>query len=190
MGKNLNDIIKKLERSPQIVTPKDASLILAYSGVPPDARIVDAGSGSGFLSIFLAWYCPKGKVITYEKREDFFKVAKRNIKISGLKNIEAKNKDILEGIEEDGLDLVTLDMKGCEMVIPLAFKKLKKGGCIVVYSPYVEQVIGVIDAMKRCGLKDVFCVENIVREWQSEYGFTRPKSQGLMHTGWLVFGKK
>ncbi|MEM5792867.1 MAG: methyltransferase domain-containing protein [Candidatus Aenigmatarchaeota archaeon] len=188
--KNFNDILKKLERLPQVVTPKDASIILSYTGVPPDAKIVDAGSGSGFLALFLAWHCPLGKVVTYEKREDFFKVVKNNIKKSGLKNIEVKNKDIFDGIEENNLDLITLDMKGCERVIPEGLKKLKKGGYIVVYCPYVEQLINVMESMKKCELKNITCVENILREWQSEFGFTRPKSQGLMHTGWLVFGRK
>jgi len=165
-------------------------MILAYTGIPTNAKIVDAGSGSGFMALFLAWYCPNGKIVTYEKRPDFFKIVKNNIKKSGLKNIQVKNKDILEGIEEDELDMITLDMKGCEMVISEGYKKLKSGGYIVVYSPYIEQVINVMLEMKKCGLKDVICIENIVREWQSEYGFTRPKNQGLMHTGWLIFGKK
>jgi tRNA (adenine57-N1/adenine58-N1)-methyltransferase len=190
MEKNLNEILKELKRLPQIVTPKDSSLILAYTGIPTDAKIVDAGSGSGFLAIFLAWYCPEGKVTTYEKREEFAKVVEKNIKKSGLKNIKVKSKDILEGIEEDDLDLVALDMKDCEKVVREAYKKLNDGGWIVVYSPHIEQVIDVLNEMKGIGFKKIKCVENVVREWQSNYGFTRPKSQGLMHTGWLSFGRK
>ena len=190
MKKNLNEILKSLKRLPQVITPKDSSLILAYTGIPTDAKIVDAGAGSGFLSIFLAWYCQKGKVVTYEKRCEFAEVVKKNVEKTGLKNIEVKNKNILEGIDEDGLDLITLDMKDCEKVIPEAYEKLKEGGWLAVYSPYVEQVIKVMKEMKGVGFKQVNCAENIVREWQSEYGFTRPKSQGLMHTGWLSFGKK
>ncbi len=190
MEKNLNDILNKLKRVPQIVMPEDASMILTKTGIPTDSKIVDAGSGSGFLAIFLAWYCPNGKVVTYEKRKQFAKVVEKNIEKSGLKNIEVKNKDILKGIDEDNLDLITLDMKNCEKVIPDGYKKLKKGGWLVVYSPYVEQVEEVLEAMKRVGFKNIQCIENIIREWQSEYGFTRPKSQGLMHTGWLSFGRK
>ena len=104
--KNLNEVLKGLKRLPQIITPKDASLILAYTGIPPNSKIVDAGSGSGFLSIFLAWYCPKGKVVTYEKREEFAKVVQKNIEKSGLKNIECKNKNILDGINEDELEKI------------------------------------------------------------------------------------
>ncbi|MBL7169665.1 MAG: methyltransferase domain-containing protein [Candidatus Aenigmarchaeota archaeon] len=190
MKNNLNEVLEKLKRLPQVVLPKDASLILAYTGIPPNAKIVDAGSGSGFLAIFLAWYCPNGKVVTYEKRKEFAKVVEENVKKSGLKNILVKNKDILKGFSEKNLDLITLDMKDCEKVIPEAYKKLKKGGWLVVYSPHVEQVIDVMNEMKRSGFEDVKCVENTVREWQSNYGYTRPKTQGIMHTGWLTFGKK
>jgi len=190
MKKNLNEVLKGLKRLPQVITPKDSSLILAYTGIPTDAKIVDAGSGSGFLAIFLAWYCPNGKVVTYEKRKEFADVVKKNVEKTGLKNIEVKNKNILEGIDEKDLDLITLDMKECEKVVPEAYEKLKSDGWLVIYSPYVEQVTKVMEEMKKAGFKDVKCVENVVREWQSEYGFTRPKSQGLMHTGWLSFGKK
>jgi len=190
MKRNLNEMLKELKRLPQVITPKDASLILAYTGIPTDAKILDAGSGSGFLAIFLAWYCPNGKVVTYEKRKEFAEVVEKNIKKSELKNIKVKNKDILKGVDEDNLDLITLDMKDCEKVIPEAYKKLNNGGWLAIYSPHVEQVIEVMNGMKGVGFKNVNCIEGIVREWQSEYGFTRPKSQGLMHTGWLSFGKK
>jgi tRNA (adenine57-N1/adenine58-N1)-methyltransferase len=186
---NLN--VEDLNRLPQVVLPKDAALILAYTGIIPNAKIVDAGSGSGFLAIFLAWYCSKGKVTTYEKRDEFVEVVKSNIEKTGLKNIKVKNKDIIEtGIEEDDLDLVTLDMKDCEKMVAKAYKKLKKNGWLTVYSPYIEQVIKVMNEMKVCNFKEIKTIENITREWQSEYGFTRPKTQGIVHTGWLIFGKK
>jgi len=183
-------VLNGLERLPQVITPKDASLILAYTGISPDAKIVDAGSGSGFLAIFLAWYCPKGKVITYEKRMEFTKIVERNISKTGLKNIEVKNKDVLEGIEEKDIDLITLDMKDCEQAIPEAYKKLNADGWLAVYSPHIEQVERIVEEMRKNKFKNIEIVENIVREWQSEFGYTRPKSQGLMHTGWLTFGRK
>lgn len=188
--KTLNELFNELERLPQVITPKDASLILAYTGIPTDAKIVDAGAGSGFLAIFLAWYCPEGKVVTYEKRKEFTEIVKRNIKKSGLKNLEVKNKDVIEGIDEKDIDLITLDMKDCEKVVSIAHKKLKKDGWLAVYSPHIEQVSSTIEEMRKAGFTGTEVVENIVREWQSEYGYTRPKSQGLMHTGWLTFGKK
>jgi tRNA (adenine57-N1/adenine58-N1)-methyltransferase len=187
--RNLLDILKKLKRLPQIVTPKDASLILAYTGISPDSLIVDAGSGSSFLCIFLAYYCSQGKVITYEKRHDFAEVARKNIKLSGLKNIILKEKDILEGIEEKDVDLITLDMKDVEKVIKNAYDSLKVGGWLAVYSPYIEQVISTRKEIEKLNFTDVKTVENIVREWRVGK-HTLPEVSGVMHTGWLTFARK
>lgn len=188
---NLIDILTKIaKRSPQVVTPKDASLILSYTGISPDSLIVDAGSGSGFLCIFLAYYCSKGKVVTYEKNPRFIKTVKENIKLAGLKNVIVKEKDILKGIDEKNVDLITLDMKNAEGVIKNGYKALKPGSWLVVYSPHIEQVKGVIDEIKRFSFTEVNTVENIVREWKSEYNYTRPKTLGILHTGWITFGRK
>jgi tRNA (adenine57-N1/adenine58-N1)-methyltransferase len=186
---NLLDLLKKLKRVPQIVTPKDASLIFGYTGIPTDSLIVDVGSGSGFLCIFLAYYCKKGKVVTYEIRSDFTKVVKNNVKISGLKNILVKNKNILEGIEEKNVDLITLDMKGSENVIKNAYEVLKQGGWLVIYSPYVEQVINVRNEINKLDFKQIKTIENIVREWRVGR-HTLPEVSGLLHTGWLTFARK
>jgi len=185
----LLDILKKLKRLPQIVTPKDASLILAYTGISPDSLIVDAGSGSGFLAIFLAYYCRKGKVITYEKRPDFAKVVRKNIELTGLRNIILKERDILKGIEEKNVDLITLDMKGVENVIKNAFQVLKPDGWLVVYSPYIEQVIFVRSEIENLKFSQIKTVENIVREWRVGK-HTLPEVSGVIHTGWLTFARK
>jgi len=187
---NIKDILeKKVKRMPQIIMQKDAGLILAYTGIEPGSLVVDAGTGSGFLSIFLANYIKPGKVVTYEKNKRFVKVAEENIKLSGLKNIKLKQKDITKGIDERNVDLVTLDMKGVEKVIKYAYKTLKPGGYLVVYSPYIEQVTSVVKEIERKNFCNIKTVENIVREWQIEK-YTRPKTMGLMHTGWLTFARK
>ena len=86
---SIADILeKKVKRLPQIIMPKDIGLILAYTGISQGSLVVDAGTGSGFLAIFLANYIKPGKVVTYEIDKKFAKVAKENIKISGLKNIK------------------------------------------------------------------------------------------------------
>jgi len=186
---NLLDTLKKLKRLPQIVTPKDASLILGYTGISPDSLVVDAGSGSGFLCIFLAFYCKKGKVVTYEKRPDFAEVVRKNVKISGLKNIVVKEKDIFEGIGEKDVDLITLDMQGAEDVVENAFQVLKPGGWLAIYSPYIEQVISVRNKIEGLNFTQIKTVENIVREWRVGR-HTLPEVSGVIHTGWLTFARK
>ena len=181
---------KKLKRGPQIITPKDASLILAYTAIEPGAKIVDAGTGSGFLAIFLATYIRPGKVYTYEKSERFVKLARENIKTSGLsKFITLRKADITKGVKEKNVDLMTLDLKGAKRVIKHARKALKVGGQLVVYSPTVEHLIEAGKELKRQKFDNIKTVENIVREWKVGHT-TRPKTMGLMHTGFLTFAKR
>ncbi len=184
------DIIeKKIKRTAQVILPKDAALILAYTGVNSDAVVVDAGTGSGYLAIFLANFLSKGRIITYENRKEFFETAKQNIKSSGLKNIFVKQKDVSKGIAERNVDLITLDLQNARAVVRHAHKSLRVGGWLVVYSPTVEHLTSVLKDVNRKGFSQIKTVENIVREWQVERT-TRPKTIGLMHTGWLTFARK
>ena len=186
----LSDILEHLKRMPQIITPKDIGIILAYTGISPDSLVVDAGTGSGFLAISLANYASLGKVVTYEKDKKIFKVAKGNVKKSGLKNIVLKNKDISKGMQEKNVDLIALDLQHPEKMLELAYSALKVGGQLVVYSPTVDELIVVAKKIKKTkGLSDMKIVENIVREWQAERT-VRPRTMGLMHTGFLIFVRK
>ncbi len=180
---------KKMKRVPQVITPEDISLIIATTGVPTNGLIVDAGTGSGFLSIFLGYYCNKGKVVTYEKNVGFYEIAKKNIEIAKLKNVKIINEDITNCIKEKNVDLVTLDMKNAENVVKSAYDVLKIGGWLVVFSPCIEQVKLVIDEINKNKFNNVKTIENIRREWQTEV-FTRPKTLGVMHTGWITFARK
>lgn len=186
----LLDLLEKgAKRLPQIVTPKDASLILAYTGIKTDSLVVDAGSGSGFLSMFLAHYCKDGEVVTYERNRKFAKVAEENAKLLGLNNLTLKRKDILKGISERDVDLITLDMKDAEKMVGKAHKALKTGGWLVVFSPYIEQAKRVTKELKKFNFTSIKTIENVTREWQVS-NFTRPKTTGIMHTTFLTFTRK
>jgi len=179
----------KLKRGPQIITPKDASIILSYTGAEPGSKVVDAGSGSGFLAIFLARYLNPGKVYTYEKDERFIKIAKENFKRTGLKNIVSRKADITEGIREKNVDLITLDLKDADKVIKHAESSLKKGGMIAIYSPTIDHLERTLKELKRSKFIGIRIVEGIMREWKHDYTL-RPKTKGIMHTGLLIFAKK
>ncbi len=186
----LLDIFEKsLTRGAQVILPKDAGMILAYTGIQNDSTVVDAGSGTGYLALFLANYLERGKVITYEKDRRFIKLSKNNFKISGFKNIKLRNSDVTKGINENNVDLVTLDLQDANKVIKHAYKSLKFGGWIVVYSPTIEHLVKILKEIKGVKFSNMRIIENIVREWQSEHT-TRPKTMGLMHTGWITFARK
>lgn len=183
------DFLKHAKRGPQVVLPKDSAAILAETGCSPDFKIVDVGTGSGFLAIFMANFAKK--VYTYEKNKKFFALAKENIKNSGLKNIKIKNKDITKGIDEKNIDLITLDLENPEKVVAFAYKALKQGGFLVVYSMHIEEVQRVCSELRNYNFTSPKIIENIQREWQIEGGtFTRPKTHMLAHTGFLTFARK
>lgn len=185
----LDVIDKKVRRSAQVILPKDIGIILAYTGLQNDSIVVDIGTGSGYLSIFMANFAPNGKVTTYERDRRFFTIAKENIKYSGLKNLRIKHRDATRGIDEKNVDLVTVDIKNPEKILNKAYKALVTGGHLVVYSPTADELMSVVKAVKKLKFPEIRIVENIVREWQAERTL-RPKTMGLMHTGFITFVRK
>lgn len=183
------DFIKHAGRLQQVILPKDAGMIIAETGVGPGSKVIDVGTGSGWLSMFLAYHVKPGKVYTYETDERAIKIAKENFRNFGFKNIIIRKKDASKGIREKNADLVTIDVKFPERIIPHAFKSLKIGGWISVYSPHIEEVKNVRKIISKFEFSYVKTLENIVREWQYEKTL-RPKTVGLVHTGWLTFARK
>lgn len=181
-------VFDKLKRGPQVILPKDAALILAYSGISSGQKILDAGTGSGWLAIFLARLVYPGEVYTYEKRKEFYKIARKNIDISGLKNIKLFNADIEKAKIKEKFDLITLDLKQPYKLIEKLDKNLKKRGTFVIYSPNIEQIKESVQIFEKLGY-ETKTFENIVREWQIGFS-THPIHSGILHTGFICFGYK
>jgi len=187
---NINDFLaKKMRRLPQVITQKDFGIILAETGVKQNAKVIEAGTGSAYATIMFANFLNKGKIYSYEKREDFHKNAKKNIEILELKNIKLYNQDIRDGIKEKDVDMILLDMENSEDVVKEAYEKLKPGAFLVVYSPYIEQVKEVQEKIKELPFVFVKTIENIQREWDVR-SHTLPKRQGIFHTAFITFARK
>lgn len=183
------DTYKKIKRAPQIITRKDAAMIIAETGVNKESKVVDSGAGSGALAIFLANICKE--VITYEIREDFTKVVIANKEFLDLKNLKIKNKDIYKGIDEKNIDLITLDLPEPWKAIGPAKKALKTGGFLVSYSPTIPQVMDFVNGVtKEKGFIHIKTIELMLREWEIEDRKVRPKTTQTVHTGFLSFCRK
>ncbi len=182
------DYIEKMRKMPQIIQPKDAAMIVAVTGLNKGSNVVEAGIGSGALTVFLANTISPGKIYSYEIREDFAKIAEKNIKEFKLDNVFIKIKDIYKGIEEKNVDLVALDLPEPEKVVETAYDSLKYGGFIFAYTPSLEQMLRF-----RKKARDYFqikTIECIVRDYESKKLGTRPKTLMIGHTGFLTFGRK
>lgn len=183
------DLYRKIKRDAQIIPLKDVGLIIAETGINKNSKIIDAGSGSGALACFLAHLCKE--VVTYEIREDFIEIVKKNIEFLGLKNIKIKNKDVYSGIDEKDIDLVVLDLPEPWKAITNAKKALKVGGFLVSYSPSIPQTMDFVNEIhKNTNFVHVNTSEIIEREWEVEERKVRPKSRGIGHSGFISFCRR
>ena len=186
------DYLERIRRVPQILLPKDAAQIIANTGIGPGSVVVDGGTGSGALAIFLGNLVrPTGHVYSYEVREDFAKVAKRNIEFAGLESVvTVKCKDICEGIDEREVDLVTLDIPKPEVAIPHAEKALKVGGYLFVFSPCIEPVQRTYEVLMSHRFREIKTIECLVREIEVKPNATRPRTRMIAHTGYMTFARR
>jgi tRNA (adenine57-N1/adenine58-N1)-methyltransferase len=188
----LRDYIMKSARQTQITYPKDIALIVMFSGIGPGSHVVEAGTGTGALTMALAFYVrPKGKVYSYEIREEFLDIAKKNLKRAGLEDIvELKNKDITLGTDETNVDAVILDLATPWLVVPHAHNALKPSGTIVSFSPTIDQIVNTSEALNEHGFVDIETIECLMRGMQVERGKTRPHTLMTAHTGYIIFARK
>ena len=183
-------LLRKLKRGgPAVTLPKDAGMIIAYTGIGKDARVIELGSGTGFMSVQLANIAKE--VVSYEKRKEFLDIAQANVKRAGLENVAFRLHDVLHGIEEkdESWDLVFCDIADAEKVAVFAHGALKKGGYLAAHCLQSEQAKTLhLEALKH--FSEVFTIETILREYEvRDFGF-RPAHFGLMHTAYLVFARK
>ncbi len=188
----LRDYIMKAVRRTQITYPKDIALIIMFSGIGSGSHVVEAGTGTGALTIALAHYVkPDGHIYSYEVRSEFLETAEKNIKRASLLDyVTLKNKDITTGIDETNVDTVILDMATPWLVVPHAYKTLKPCGTIVSFSPTIDQVVKTVEALKEGGFIDIETVECLLRGMQIERGKTRPQTFMTAHTGYITFARK
>ncbi len=181
---------KKLKRGPQVITRKDAAIILAETGLKENWKCLDLGGGSGFLSLFLARFVGKGSVTAYEIRKEHADIIRENIKRSGFKNVKIINKPADKFTGKD-YDLITVDMKGAEKLMEKCHKALKSRGWLVVYSPHINQQLAVKKKMEKAGFRNIYTLETIQRFWKVDTrGYAHPEHTQLVHTGFITIARK
>jgi tRNA (adenine57-N1/adenine58-N1)-methyltransferase len=189
---SLQDKLQGLKRRAQIILPRDAAQIIVNCSIEPGHIVLEAGIGSGSLTIALAnFVSPRGKVISYDIREDFLKHARKNLVKASVDNIvETKIKDVTKAIDEKELDAVILDIPNPWEAINHAWKALKLGGYLCSYSPLISQMEKTVKEIKKNKFIEISSTENIQRKMiVSEQG-TRPSFQMLGHTAYLTFARK
>ncbi len=186
------DIQIAMGRNTQIIYPKDAGVILVEAGIGAGSRVVESGTGSGALTGILARAVgPTGHVYTYEIREDMFQGAKKNLEKFGLtENVTQYNQDILQGIKEENVDAVVLDLATPWELVDEAHRVLKPSHHFVSYSPTIEQVMKTCTALASEGKWGMIkTLEIFEREIMVRENKTRPTTWMVGHTGYMTFAR-
>jgi len=190
----LAEYVVKMKRGAQVLYPKDLALICMWADIYPGATVVEAGAGSGALSLaLLRAIGPTGRLITYEIREDFLAQARRNVEgyLGQVPNWELKLADLYAGIPEGPVDRVILDLpEGWRAVEPAA-KALRPGGLLLAYFPTVPQVQQMAEALARQPLflpPEIF--EALLRPWQAVGLSVRPHLRMVAHSGFILVSRR
>lgn len=183
------DFFKHAKRTGAPMMPKDIGMILAYTGLNKNDSVLDSGTGSGILAMYLGSVAKR--VVTYEIREDFAKVARKNIELAGLDNVEVRCGNIVEEITtiKEKFDVVTLDTLDSKDVIPNVKDVLLPGGFLVTYSPFLEQTKQIREEISRADFFEVTTVECMEREISFSDRGTRPATTRVGHTGFITIAR-
>jgi tRNA (adenine57-N1/adenine58-N1)-methyltransferase len=192
------EYVLKMPRGAQVLYPKDLALIPMWADVYPGARVFEAGTGSGALTMaLLRAVGPRGLVVTYEAREDFARMAMTNIEryMGTMSNLIPLRKNAYEGIDllEDGLpfDRLVLDLPEPWQVVPHAALVLRSGGMYLSFVPTVPQVQRTVEALERTGLFGMIeTFETLLRTWSIQGRSVRPDHRMVAHSGFLTVARK
>lgn len=192
------EYVLKMPRGAQVLYPKDLALIPMWADVYPGARVFEAGTGSGALTMaLLRAVGPRGLVVTYEAREDFARMAMTNIEryMGTMSNLIPFRKNAYEGIDllDDGLpfDRLVLDLPEPWQVVPHAALVLRSGGMYLSFVPTVPQVQRTVEALERTGVFGMIeTFETLLRTWSIQGRSVRPDHRMVAHSGFLTVARK
>ena len=191
----LADYVLSMPRGATIIYPKDAAMILGIADIKPGARVLEAGVGSGALSIYLLRAIGKEGVLhSVEIREDFAEISEKNV--SSYFGAIPPNWNLTIGALQDqtyeaDFDRVLLDMLTPWECLDVASKALVPGGVFMAYVATTTQLSKIAEAIKESGnFTEPESSETIVRGWHHEGLAVRPQHRMIGHTGFLIFARR
>jgi tRNA (adenine57-N1/adenine58-N1)-methyltransferase len=191
----LSDFVLKMPRGAQVIYPKDIGAILIFADIAPGTRVLEAGTGSGALTLGLCRATgPEGAVVSYEARQDFHERAMANLEAFFGKLpdwLDLRLGDVREGAgKAESFDRVVLDLpEPWEVLEPVA-DALRTGGILCSYLPTTNQVQTTVLAMREMRFSQVETFEVLMRTWHVAERSVRPDHRMVAHTGFVTVGRK
>lgn len=189
---SMSDVLNELPRNTQILYPKDIGYILIQMGVSEGQTVLEAGTGSGSMTIALASAIGStGRVVSYENKPDTQNLARKNLERIGLApRVDFKLRDIQEGFDESDADAFFLDVQNPFDYIAQVRAALKPGGFFGSLMPTYNQVEKVLYALKQNNFAFVEVCELLLRYYKTNPARLRPTDRMVAHTGFLVFARR
>ena len=188
------DFTREMPRIATIVYPKDLGAVIVYGDLFPGARVLEAGSGSGALTMAIARAVGRdGMVVSYDVRDDMTERARENVDamLDDHSWVTFKKGDVYEGFEETELDRVVLDLPEPWHVVPHALRALVPGGIFLAFVPTVVQFHEVTRALKaERSFELIETVEVLMRPWEVAGRSVRPSHRMVGHTGFITTARK
>ena len=191
----LGDYVLSMPRGATIVYPKDAALILGFADIAPGLRVLEAGVGSGALTIsLLRAVGSEGAVDSFERRVEFAEVATKNV--TDYFNGKPKNWSLTLGSVQDKerevkYDRIVLDMLAPWECVQLADEVLHPGGVLLAYVATTTQLSAMAEAIKSSErFTEPESSEALIRQWHHEGLAVRPVHRMIGHTGFLIQARR
>lgn len=191
----LADFILKMKRGPQVVYPKDLGPILVYADIGPGMTVLEAGTGSGALTLGLARAVgPDGRVVTVERRDDHAAHARKTIERwfgDVPRNVDMRLGDVVDVVDEVKPERMVLDLPEPWHAVAAAARSQPLGGVVCSYLPTVPQVQTLVEMARGTGaFAEIEVMEFLMREWNVDGRSVRPEHSMVGHTGFLIFMRR
>ena len=186
-----DDLVRNLKRATQIIYPKEAGYILMKMRITPGCHVVEAGTGSGGLTLVLAQaVSPTGRIYSYEVRPEMLKLARKNMERLGLAEfVEFKRQDIATGFDERDADALFLDVPDPWDYVIQSHEALAGGGFFGCILPTTNQVSHLLGALEEANFGSIEVEELLLRPYKAVPARLRPMDRMVAHTGYLIFAR-
>ncbi len=188
----LIDYVLDMPRRSGIVYPKDAAHLIAWADIAAGQRVLEAGIGSGALTLaLLRAIGERGQLVAYEQRAEFIELALGNVRAyGGGQNLLVRERDIYDGLVDDNLDRVVLDLAEPWRVLPHLPATLRPSGWLAAYTPSIVQASQLVEAMRATRqYAQVETHETLLRGWHLQAQAIRPEHEMVGHTGFVTVGR-